>query len=273
MTRTLRSLVPTVALLVVAVMASPARAGGNDLTGQPAPDLQLSGGLNGVSPSTTLASYRGKVVCLKFWLTHCPLCRGTLPDFQALHDRYGRSGVVCLGVVIDSPDGVAPYVKEKGWTFAVGCDPDGRSAQRYGVKRYPADYVIGPDGVVRASNGFPRETIEEELRKARVMELGEVPASLGGVRDAVEEGNYGEALRRAEAAAKAATAGDDVKAAAARVLDIATRRQENRFARADALVASGRTADARAVLEDVLKDFQATALEARARERLAALGK
>jgi hypothetical protein len=105
------------------------------------------------------------------------------------------------------------------------------------------------------------------------MELGEVPASLGGVRDAVEEGNYGEALRRAEAAAKAATAGDDVKAAAARVLDIATRRQENRFARADALVASGRTADARAVLEDVLKDFQATALEARARERLAALGK
>ena len=57
----------------------------------------------------------------------------------------------------------------------MGCDPDGRNASRFGVGHYPGDYVIGIDGVVRASNGFPREVIEEELRKLRVAELGPVP--------------------------------------------------------------------------------------------------
>jgi peroxiredoxin len=273
MARSLRTLAPVVALLALAAVARPAQAGGKDLTGQPAPELVLTGGLNGVGAATNLASYRGQVVCLKFWLTHCPKCRGTLPDFQAIHDRYGRSGVVCLGVVIDSPAGVTPYVKDKGWTFGVGCDPDAANATKYGVKSYPADYVIGADGVVRASNGFPRETIEEELRKARVAELGELPGSLRAVRDAVEEGNYGVALRLAEQAAKAEGAGQDVKAAAEKVLAIATRRQDNRFARADALVAAGRGADAKALLEDILKDFQGTSLEAKASARLAALAK
>ena len=209
-------------------------------------------------------------MCLKFWLTHCPICRGTLPDFQALNDRYSRAGVVCLGVVIDSAEGVSGYLKEKGWTFQVGCDPDGRNASRYGVQHYPADYVVGPDGVVRASNGFPRAVIEEELRKVRAAELGSVPDSLKSVRDAVEDGDYGLALRLAETAAKADGAAADVKAVAAKVLELARRRQENRFTRVAALQKSGNRAEAQAELEKILKDFTGTSLEARAKEMLAA---
>src|SRR5687768_7388326 len=149
------SFVLAAALLAGAALT--ASAAGNNLNGQTAPALTLVDGLNGAGAQTTLASLRGKVVCLKFWLTHCPICQRTLPECQAIHDRYGRSGVYCLGVVTDDAAGVGAYVRTKGWSFPIGCDPDGRSAARYGVGRYPADYVVGVDGVVRSSKGFSRE--------------------------------------------------------------------------------------------------------------------
>lgn len=247
---------------------SPALAGGNVLDGQLAPEIHLTDGLNGVSAGTTLASLRGKVVLLKFWLTHCPICRGTLPEFQGLHDRFGRSGVVCLSVVIDSAAGVTPYVREQGFTFPVGCDPDGGSSDRYGVHHFPGNYIIGVDGVVRASNGFPRNVIEEELRKYRVAELGPVPAALNAARDLVEDGDYGGALRAAEAVLKADGAAPDVKAAVARLATLAQGRQDIRFARAEAFLRAGARDKGIAELTRILEDFKDTSLEARARERL-----
>lgn len=259
--------------VALGLASSAAHAGrGSDFTGQPAPELSLTDGVNGASAATTIASLRGKVVCLKFWLTGCPVCRATLPEFQGLMDRYGRSGVVCLGVVRDTAAGVTPYLREAGWTFQVGCDPNGANTSRYGVSGYPADYVIGADGVVRASNGFRRDVIDDELRKLRVIELGAVPAGAEAVRDAVEENDYGKALLHAETIAKAAGASADVRAFAERVAGIARQRQDNRFAKADALKAAGRVVDARAELERVVADFRGTSLEARAKQRLDALG-
>ncbi len=249
--------------------ASPALAGGNVFDGQPAPEIRLTDGLNGATARTTLASLRGKVVLVKFWLTHCPVCRASLPDFQALHDRFGRSGVVCLSVVIDNAAGVSPYMREQGFTFPVGCDPSGGSADRYGVRHFPGNYVVGIDGIVRASNGFPRNVIEEELRKYRVAELGPVPTSMNAARDLVEDGDYGGALRAAEALLAGGAAAADVKAAVARLVGLAQARQDVRFARAEALARSGARDKGIAELQRVVADFSGTSLEARANERLA----
>jgi peroxiredoxin len=265
------ALLPAAAALAVAAAAVPASASGMNLDGRLAPEIRLSGGLNGATAATTLASLRGKVVCLKFWLTHCPVCRGTLPEFQRLHDRYGKSGVYCLSVVLDRPENVAPYLREAGWTFPVGCDPQGTSSNQYGVSHFPGDYIIGVDGVVRSSNHFPEAVIAQELGKFRLAEWGEVPEALRAARDAVEDGDYGEALRQAEATAKAAGTTDAVKAAVARLVEIARRRQDNRFARADAFVAAGNPAAARDVLQKVVADFRGTSLEERAKQRLAAV--
>src|SRR5262245_46089628 len=90
------SVLAGIALAAVSGLAGasrPAAAAGWDLTGRMAPEIRLSDGLNGASEATTLASLRGKVVCLKFWLTGCPVCRGTLPEFQAIHDSYSSQGV------------------------------------------------------------------------------------------------------------------------------------------------------------------------------------
>ena len=268
-----RPLLAAAALLAALAAAVPASAAGMNFDGRPAPEIRLMGGLNGATAGTTLASLRGRVVCLKFWLTHCPICRGTLPEFQRINDRYGKSGVTCLGVVVDRPEGVAPYLREAGWTFPVGCDPEGVSSNVYGVHHFPGDYVIGIDGVVRASGGFPDAVIAEELRKYRVAEWGEVPDALRAARDAVEDGDYGEALRQAEAVAKPADAPAAVKAAVQRLLEIARRKQDNRFARADALVAAGNVGPARGELQKVIADFRGTSLEERAKQRLDSLGR
>jgi peroxiredoxin len=270
--RTRFALFAAAAVLSSAVAAVPASASGMNLDGRAAPEIRLAAGLNGVTAATTLASLRGRVVCLKFWLTHCPICRGTLPEFQRLHERYGKSGVYCLSIVIDRPEGVAPYLREAGWSFPVGCDPEGTTSNQYGVHHFPGDYIIGVDGIVRSSDHFPESVIAEELRKFRLAEWGTVPDALRAARDAVEDGDYGEALRQAEATAKAAGTADDVKAAVARLVEIARRRQDNRFARADAYVAARNPAAARAELQKVIADFRGTSLEERAKQRLAAVG-
>jgi hypothetical protein len=176
--------------------------------------------------------------------------------------------------VIDRPEGVAPYLREAGWTFPVGCDPDGSgSSSLYGVQHFPGDYVIGIDGIVRSSSGYPENVIAEELRKFRVAEWGDVPDALRDARDAVEEGDYGTALRQAEAAAKGADASATVKSAVGRLVEIARRRQDNRFARADGLVAAGNLPAARAELQKVVADFRGTSLEERAQKKLESLGR
>jgi peroxiredoxin len=269
MRRTLLAVLAATAAL--ATSASPAGAWGRNLDGQVAPEIRLVDGLNGASASTTLASLRGKVVCLKFWLTHCPICRGTLPEFQELYNQYGRSGVVCLSVVYDSPQGVAPYLREAGWTFPVGCDNTGFSSGQYGVQHFPGDYVIGVDGVVRSSAGFPREVIATELRKQRVLEWGTVPPALRAAQDAVEDGDYGEALRIGEPMAAAKDAAADVKSAVSRLVAIARTRLENRLQRVDAYARVNRIAEARQMLAKIAADFRDTSLASLVADRQRAL--
>lgn len=264
-----RSVLAALVAVLPFLAPSAAQAGGNVLDGQPAPEIRLVDGMNGVTAGTTLASLRGKVVLLKFWLTGCPHCRASMPEFQGLHDRFGRSGVVCLSVVLDSVAGVSPYVRSQGFTFPVGCDPQGVSSDRYGVRNFPGNYVIGVDGIVRASNGFPRTVIEEELRKVRVAELGPVPPALNAARDLVEDGDYGGALRAAEALLKVEGVGSDVKAAVARIATLAQGRQDLRFARAEGFLRAGARAKGLAEYARIVEDFKGTTLEARAQERLA----
>ena len=184
--------------------APAARAEGALLDGLMAPELAFGAGLNGVAPGTTLSSFRGQVVWVKFWLRDCPHCRATLPKVQELHELLGKSGLVILTVVHQyAPEQVKPFLDQSGYTFRVGCDPSGALAQAYQVNRRPTDYVIGVDGRVKSSNGAPEEVIAQELGRYRVAELGRVPAGLEAVKEKVQAWDYGSALKAVLAAAAA----------------------------------------------------------------------
>ena len=250
--------------------AAPAMAEGASLNGLMAPELTFPAGVNGVGRGTTLSSFRGRVVWLKFWLRDCPRCRKTLPEAQRLHELYGKSGLVVLTVVHQyGPEQVEPFLKQFGYTFPVASDPTGALAQAYQVNHRPTDYVIGVDGRVKLSNGVDLEVIKGELREHRGRELGPVPAGLGGVEQAVKAGDYGDygrALQLAQAAAAEGTA--EVKTFAARLEALARQKLEVGLEVAAAHWKRKDIAAARETYEGLATSYAGTPLATRAKEAL-----
>lgn len=256
-----RAFLFTFVAAVVWGASEPARAQGNDLTGRLAPDLSFSDGMNGVAAGSTLSSFRGKVVWVKFILRDCPRCRASMPRAQQLHDRWGGSGLVVLTVVRRfGPAGMRSFMAQNQYDFRVGTDPDGSLASRYGVRTMPTDYVIGGDGRVKASNGAPESVLLTELGKYRLARLGTVPESMLSVRDAVWNWDYGTALRTVEAAVAGGGGDAEDKALAARVSTQAREELDARLALASKRARQGKTDIASSIYDRVVEKFEGTSL-------------
>lgn len=269
--------VSLLAALVVATAGLPGTAeaaGWRDLTGRMAPDITFSETAQGLPAGTRLAGLRGKqVVVLAFWLRDCPHCKRELPRVQRMHDMWHRSGLQVISVIHGRQDlaDITRVMQARGWTFPVARDADGSMAARYGGGRRPGFYVIGIDGRVKSSNSLSDRIVQTELARWRVHELerdGELPRELARARAHVSSGNYGAALRAAEAVGTKPGASAAVRAAVARLKSIAERKMQNRVDRAQAWYAHGTERGiqrARDEYEAILVTFQGTSLEQKAK--------
>ncbi len=123
--------------------------------GQPAPDFTVQ---DAAGKPVRLSDYEGKTVVLKFWATWCWPCRQSLPGTQDLAKLGEKNGVVVLAVALwDSPVAFRKWTatnaaKYPSLHFAFDPSPQGRDtgSALYGVTVTPTEYVIGPDGTVRA---------------------------------------------------------------------------------------------------------------------------
>jgi thiol-disulfide isomerase/thioredoxin len=116
-----------------------------------------------------LKELRGKYVLLDFWATWCGPCVQVLPMVKQWEERYGKDGLVVVGMNLDADEGkAAAFVKEKGYGWRevmLGEWTEAAILGAYAPEGIPSLYLIGPDGVVMAARVGPEE-MERKLVEA-----------------------------------------------------------------------------------------------------------
>lgn len=125
-----------------------------------------------------LSDYRGKVVVLDFWASWCPPCVASMPHNQAITKKLQKEGVPVVLLALDNSEERAPFLawtrkhpELNAITFAHAAPTTADIAgKKYGVSGIPTQYVIDPQGVIRASFvgfGGPTDDLEKAVRAAQ----------------------------------------------------------------------------------------------------------
>jgi cytochrome c-type biogenesis protein len=115
----------------------------------PAPDY--SARVLGGDQEAALAGLRGKVVLLNTWATWCAPCRGEMPDFEIIYQRYRTRGLAVVGVNIDEgsvDEKVQRFVEKMGVSFEIWRDPRNRFAKRFRVLGVPETLLVDREGAI-----------------------------------------------------------------------------------------------------------------------------
>ncbi len=102
-----------------------------------------------------MKAFRGHYVLLNFWGEWCPKCREEIPFLARLRRKYGRSGLVVLGL-LKSYD----LQKARGWILENKMDwpqiplPDTLEAY-FQIRKFPTNLLVSPEGKI-VMDGFSR---------------------------------------------------------------------------------------------------------------------
>lgn len=106
----------------------------------------------------SLVELRGKVVLVNFWASWCPECRPEMPMLERLHREFAAQGLAVIGInAREDADTIRRYARERGLTFPLVLDRDGKINALYGVVGLPTTFLIGRDGGAVAFAVGPRE--------------------------------------------------------------------------------------------------------------------
>lgn len=95
------------------------------------------------------AALNGTPVVLHVWSSDCAPCRADARLVQATWERWGRRGVVFVGLSIDGgAQDALRFARQYGLTYPVIHDRSARTAKAYGVRRLPETFFISSGGNV-----------------------------------------------------------------------------------------------------------------------------
>lgn len=115
---------------------------------QPAPEWTLLD-LNGNPVSSS--QFAGKVVVVDFWATWCGPCREEIPGYIALQEKYGKDGLVIVGVSLDrgGPAKVSDFAKKFGVNYTVVMGDADQIAGFGDITAIPTTFLIDRAGNIR----------------------------------------------------------------------------------------------------------------------------
>ena len=94
-----------------------------------------------------LSSKRENPVVMFFGTTWCPACRGEMPLYKALYEKYAKSGLKFLYIDInESSRRVERFAKENSFPYLVLVDSDGSVANDYSIIGVPTLILVDNRG-------------------------------------------------------------------------------------------------------------------------------
>lgn len=103
-----------------------------------------------------------KPVLLEFWATWCALCKGLLPELEAVRKKYGdRVELIGVNITVnDSKARIARYIEEHRPPFRVLWDDQGVGARAFDVPATSYVVVINRGGkVVYTGSGAKQDLV------------------------------------------------------------------------------------------------------------------
>ena len=127
-------------------------------TGSAAPDVTL---IAMDDSEFKLSSLQGKTLLLNFWFHGCEACREEMPQLQTLWSEVSsqRSDVAFLAINRgDDKEEIEYWWTNSEFTLQAVRQDDEDVSEAFGVKAYPTNYVVGPDGrVIYRGVGYDQE--------------------------------------------------------------------------------------------------------------------
>jgi len=121
----------------------------------------------------SLKSLKGKVVLIDFWAFDCEPCIEAMPRVVDLQSKYGKDGLVVIGVHTPRADyekdvaKLREAINRMGIRFPVVVDNKQKIFEDYRCDLWPSQFIIDQNGVVRMSHGGlgRYDDMEELIRK------------------------------------------------------------------------------------------------------------
>ena len=110
--------------------------------------------------------FKGKVVVIDFWATWCPPCRAEIPGYIELQKKYGKDGLVIIGVSMDQggPAVVKAFIAKFGINYPIVMGDDEVAQAFGGVEAIPTTFLIDRTGKIRDRKVGAEATEEYEKK-------------------------------------------------------------------------------------------------------------
>jgi thiol-disulfide isomerase/thioredoxin len=125
--------------------------------------------LNGVEVKSD--QFKGKVVVIDFWATWCPPCRAEIPGYVELMKKYGKDGLVIVGVSMDEggPSVVKSFSTKFNVNYPMVMGDDKVLAAFGGIEALPTTFLIDRNGQIRDRKVGAEATEDYEKKIVAIM--------------------------------------------------------------------------------------------------------